>query len=325
MLDIFNVKPHEVSRDLKGYSVLLYGEPKSGKTTTASQFPKSLIIAFEKGYAAIPGAMAVPVNSWSDFLKIVRQLKDPKAKEMYETIVIDTADIAWDYCEQYICNVNGVDAINKIPYGGGYSATSKEFDTKIRSIVQMDFGLVLISHSTEKTFTSETGEEFSKIVPTLPSRARLICGRLCDIIGYSRAIETDDGDKTMLFMRGTPRFEAGSRFKYTPDYIQFNYGNLVDAIGDAIDKQSQENSGKFFVDEKSNIHQENLPAFDFDALMSDFQSIAASLVKKDAAKFGPRITEIVERHLGKGKKASEMTRDQGELLDIIVYELKDLK
>jgi len=324
MVDIFNVKPHEVSRDLKGYSVLLYGEPKSGKTTTASKFPKSLIIAFEKGYAAIPGVMAMPVNSWSDFLKIVRQLKDPKAKDMFETIVIDTADIAWDYCEKYVCNVNGVDAINKIPYGGGYSQTSKEFDEKIRSIVQMDYGLVLISHSTDKNFTSETGEEFNRIVPTLPSRARLICGRLCDIIGYSRGVETEQGNQTLLFMRGTPRFEAGSRFKYTPDFIEFNYKNLVDAIRDAIDRQAREDDSGLFVTGKSNIHKQNLPDFDFDKLMTEFQSLAGSLVKQDAQKFGPRITEIVERHLGKGKKASEMSRDQGELLDIIVYELKEL-
>lgn len=325
MLDIFDVKPHEVSRDLKGYSVLLYGEPKSGKTTTASKFPKSLIIAFEKGYSAIPGVRALPVNSWSDFLKVVRQLKDPKAKELYETIVIDTADIAWDYCEKYVCNMNGVDAINKIPYGGGYAQASKEFDEKLRSIVQMDFGLVLISHSMEKTFTSETGEEYTKIIPTLANKPRLICGRLCDIIGYSRSVETEEGDKTLLFMRGTPRFEAGSRFKYTPNYIEFSYANLVEAIGSAIDQQAQEDGTSLFVDKKSNIHQQNLPAYDFDALMSEFQLLTSALVQKNAAKYGPQITEIVDRHLGKGKKASEMARDQGELLDIIVYELKELK
>lgn len=325
MLDIFSVQPHEVSRDLKGYSVLLYGEPKSGKTTTASKFPKSLIIAFEKGYSAIPGVMAMPVNSWSDFLKIVRQLKDPKAKERFETIVIDTADIAWDYCEKYVCNINGVDAIGKIPYGGGYSQAAREFDEKLRSIVQMDFGLVLISHSMEKTFTSEAGEEYSKITPTLANKPRLICGRLCDIIGYSRSVETEDGDKTLLFMRGTHRYEAGSRFKYTPNYIEFSYKNLVDAIGDAIDKQAAEDGEGYFVNEKSNIHQKNLTNYDFDALMAEFQTLTSGLVTKSAAKYGPQITEIVERHLGKGKKASEMSRDQGELLDIIVYELKELK
>jgi hypothetical protein len=29
-IDIFNIKPHEVSRDLSGYTVLFYGEPKAG-------------------------------------------------------------------------------------------------------------------------------------------------------------------------------------------------------------------------------------------------------------------------------------------------------
>lgn len=28
-INIFNVQPHQVSRDLRGYSVFFYGEPKS--------------------------------------------------------------------------------------------------------------------------------------------------------------------------------------------------------------------------------------------------------------------------------------------------------
>lgn len=85
-IDIFSVQPHQVSRNLKGYSVFLYGSYKTGKTTIASKFPKALLLAFEKGYSAIPGVMALPVNSWSDFKRVLRQLKDPKALEMYETV-----------------------------------------------------------------------------------------------------------------------------------------------------------------------------------------------------------------------------------------------
>ena len=51
MINIFDVKPHEVSRDLRGYTVVLYGAPKTGKTTTAAKFPKPLLLAFEAGYA----------------------------------------------------------------------------------------------------------------------------------------------------------------------------------------------------------------------------------------------------------------------------------
>ena len=48
-IDIFNIKPTTISRDLKGKYVLVYGMPKSGKTSLAADFPKNLLLAFEKG------------------------------------------------------------------------------------------------------------------------------------------------------------------------------------------------------------------------------------------------------------------------------------
>lgn len=85
-IDLLNIEPHQVSRDLRGYSVFFYGDPKSGKTTIATKFPRHLLLAFEKGYNAIPGAMAQPINSWSEFRKVLRQLKDEKVKEKFETV-----------------------------------------------------------------------------------------------------------------------------------------------------------------------------------------------------------------------------------------------
>lgn len=37
------------------------------------------------------------------------------------------------------------------------------------------------------------------------------------------------------------------------------------------------------------------------------------------------ITEIVENHLGKGKKVAECTRSQAPVIEIILAELQDLK
>jgi hypothetical protein len=42
-IDLLSIQPHQVSRDMRGYIVFFYGEPKSGKTTTASRFPNSLL------------------------------------------------------------------------------------------------------------------------------------------------------------------------------------------------------------------------------------------------------------------------------------------
>lgn len=336
-INLLDITPHQVSRDLRGYSVFFYGEPKSGKTTIATKFPRHLLLAFEKGYNAIPGAMAQPINSWAEFKKVLKQLPDPKVKEKFETIIVDTADIAYDLCEKYICaNAKrsdggfGVDSIGDIPFGKGYTMVAKEFDESLRSIVQMGYGLVLISHAVDKTFTDETGKEFNQIVPTLGSKPRNIVSRMCDIIGYSRAIQNEDGTTTTkLFMRGTPRYIAGSRFKYTPDYIDFTYNDLVKAISDAIDKQMQEDGAEFFTDERTNVYAEVTQELDFDELVATFNNIVNSIIENnDEEKFQnywqPRIIQITEKYLGKGQKVNQCSREQTEALDLIVTDLKEL-
>ena len=334
---LLDIKPHQVSRDMRGYSVFFYGEPKSGKTTTATKFPNHLLLAFEKGYSAIPGAMAQPINSQSEFRRALRQLKDPEVQAKFETIIIDTADIAYDYCEKYICANNGVDAIGDIGYGKGYTLAGKEFDEALRSIVQMNYGLVLISHSTDKTFTDEAGREFNQIVPTLGARPKNIVSRMCDIIGYSRSVQNAEGvTSTKLFMRGTPRYVAGSRFKYTPDYIDFTYTDLVKAIGDAIDKQMKEDGTEYFTDKATNLYTDTTKDLNFDDMMKEFTEIIANIPgstdakgeTEDGIKFReywqPRISQIIERYLGKGKKMKDVTRDQVEAVDLILEELREL-
>ena len=54
-----------------------------GKTTTASKFPGALVLACEKGYNAIPGIMAKPMNSWNDFKKVLVELRDEEVKKIF--------------------------------------------------------------------------------------------------------------------------------------------------------------------------------------------------------------------------------------------------
>lgn len=333
-IDLLAIQPHQVSRDLRGYSVFFYGEPKSGKTTISTKFPNHLLLAFEKGYNAIPGAMAQPINKWSEFKKVLKDLQKPEVKQKFETIIIDTADIAYDYCEKYICDNAkrpdggyGVDSIGDIGFGKGYTMAGKEFDSCLRSIVQMDYGLVLISHAADKTFKNEQGQEYNQIVPTLGNKPRNIVSRMCDIIGYSRGVQLEDGStQTRLFMRGTQRYVAGSRFKYTPDSINFSYQDLVDAIGDAIDKQAAEDGNEFFTDQRNNLYTEVTEELDFDKLMERFTGMIEQLQTKDnfSEYYAPRIEQITDRYLGKGNKVSNCSREQVEALDLIVSDLSEL-
>ncbi len=320
------IKPHEVSRDLSGYSVLFYGTPKSGKTTIASHFPKALVFAFEKGYSAIPGIMAMPVNNWREFRNFLIDLRDDETKEMFKTIVIDTADIAWDYCVDYICQQNGVTKINEIPYGGGYQLASREFDTCIRKILQLNYGLVLISHSKEKTLKDEQGNEYDQIMPTLENKARLICERTCDIIGMCRPVKEADGSvETRLFLRETPRYVAGSRFKYIVDSIPFTYDNLVNAIADAIDKEAAETGNKYVTATRANLYIEpEAKTYDFKALIDEFGALVGKLMETNPAVNRSKIASIVAEYMGDNRKVSDCTEEDAPQLDLIVQELRSL-
>ena len=62
---------------------------------------------------------------------------------------------------------------------------------------------------------------------------------------------------------------------------------------------------------------------DFDALMAQFETIVGDLMTKDQTYYAPRITQIIEKYLGKGKKMSGVTRDQAELVYLVVSEIED--
>lgn len=318
------IKPHEVSRDLRGYSVLFYGTAKSGKTTTASKFPKSLILGFEKGWNALPGVMAIGVNNWREFKNYLIMLKDDETKAMYQTIIIDTADIAYDYCSDYICNQNGVDSIGDLPYGKGYSLVAKEFDTCLRKILQLDYGLVLISHSTDRVEKDEKGNEYTRLEPTLDKRGRLICERTCDIIGLSRPTTNEDGTvTTKLFMRETPRFVAGSRFKYLDPVIEFTYDNLVDAIHRAIDKEAELTGHQYVTETKANVYnadEDDMPTYD--EMRNEASTLIGQLMEKDPQN-RIKISKIVSNYLGV-KKFADATEKDADQIWLILQELRRL-
>ena len=92
-IDLMKIQPHKVSRDLSGYITYLYGPGKIGKTTFGSQMPKPLLLAFEKGYNAIPNIQAADVSTWSEMKQVLRQLKRPEVKQRYQSIIVDTVDI----------------------------------------------------------------------------------------------------------------------------------------------------------------------------------------------------------------------------------------
>ena len=322
-INLLALKPHKVSKDLSGYITYIYGAPKTGKTTLATQMPDALLLAFERGYNAIPGIIAQDVTSWVEMKQIYRELKKPEVRENYKTIVIDTIDIAADLCQKYICNQLGIDNMGD----GGWATNSwskykKEFEDVFRGLTMMGYAVVFISHETEYTEMDTTGKEITKIRPAAQKSALAVIENMADLYGYAKTFITEDGTKVKLLLRSSDgRIACGCRFKYIAPVIDFNYESLAKALTDAIDKEAQETGGRYITEERD--VGPIAMTYDYDELMSEFKVIVSELMAKDKEKYAPYITQVVDKYLGKGKKVGDTTPDQAELIYAIVSELKE--
>lgn len=320
-IDLLAIEPHKVSRDLSGYVTYIFGAGKTGKTTLSVQLDKALLLAFEQGYRALSGVSAQPIKTWSEFLQVVRQLKKSEVKEKYHSIVIDTVDICAGLCEKYICDREGVTKLSEIPWGNGFKMVKDEFESQFRTITQNDYALFFISHAKDKVFKRPDGTEYNQIVPSLSSMYNEIVRNMADIQGYAHQVRVSDNEtKVMLTLRSSDgTIECGSRFKYIVPRIEFTYEALSKALNDAIDKEAELN-GQYVTEEKEKDTEAT--TYDYNSLMSEFQELASTLMQRDQSN-GMKITSIIDKYLGKGKKISEATPEQAEMVYLIVDEIKD--
>ena len=315
-IDILAIQPQVISRDLRSKYLLLAGAPKIGKTEFCTMAPDALVLAFEIGTNARPGAMIQKIDTWSTFKLVLRQLEKPEAKAKFSTICIDTVAIAYDLCEQFICAQNGVQKIGDIPYGGGYAALSKEFDGALRKITMMGNGLIMTCHLKE---SSDENGEITGYKPDLNNRCLKIVNGLVDIIGVITQTWDEKGEShRWIQTRSTPTIVAGSRYKYLAPRIPFGYNEFLEALGQAIDKE-QENGA--VVTDTAPV--DTFEKLDYKAIRAEASELWTVLVEKDPEN-APAILKKVEIIFGRPMKLSEITEDQVDLFNLAVLDMREM-
>ena len=328
MIDIFNIQPHVVSKDLTGKSFLIYGDRKVGKTTCACSFPKAILLGFEKGWDYLDGVLPVPINSWKEALDVKKQLlKDAKvvadgekSETVYKTVIVDTIDIAYDLCEKFILDKEGVEYLDETEKMRGYRAVSREYDKFFQEIMKAGYTLVCISHATTKQ-VKENGEKYDKTIPTVPDRGFLVVSRLVDVCAYATFEPNPDDPNNpnrVLIMRGSKNLEAGSRNKYMSTKIPFTYEALREDMEQAVEKLKAE--GGKVTESANNLYKDQSEKIDFKATMAEIRKIAKVLNNLDLMN---DYTKIVNEYLGKGRAVKECDESQSDMLALILEDLKD--
>lgn len=324
LINLMALQPHKVSRDLSGYIIYVYGEGKTGKTTFASQLPGSLILAFEKGYNALAGIMVQDITTWGELKQVLRELRKDEVKGTFKSIAIDTVDIAGGLCEKYVCAQAGVEKLGDIPYGQGWTLVKKEFEETFRAMTQLGYAVVFISHTKDKVFKRKDGSEYNQTIPSCPTSYNEIAKNMADIYAFAEKYTVEGIAKVRLVFRSPDNSaDTGSRFKYIqPILDDFSYQGVVDAISKAIDKEA-EMLGKadLFTEERETYT--NAPVFDYEGLKAEFGELVKDLMNQNPQYYQPRITAIIDKYLGKGKKVNEATIEQAELIHLINTEIKE--
>lgn len=319
-IDLLNLSPHKVSTDLGGYITFIYGDYKTGKSTLASHMPNPVLIATEPGYNALPGVYAQDVTNWSEMRQVYKQLKQPAVRAKFDSIVIDTVDVAAEMCQRYICTQKDVESLSALPYGQGWTLFKNEFNEIFRGLAQLGYAVMFIGHSKEQTIGNDNNSRII-IRSALSNSTREIIQGMADIVGYAYQVSRNEMSHLML-RSPNDSVSCGTRFKYMPNDIVLSYDNLAQALGNAIEKEALEHNNQFVTSERmSAIADEHV--YDYDAMMAEFQSMVQALMSQNQSN-SVKITTIVDKYLGKGKKVSECTPNQCEQIELINLDLKEL-
>lgn len=327
--DIFNPNISSVPKGMEGKTILVYGSNRTGKTYQGAKLPKPFYLGFESGINGISGIPFLPVLTWSDFIKLANQLTNPltldKAREMYQTLLFDSVDVAALLCQDYVCSKYGSDSIATGNKGYGlWKEYEQEFFRQINKLTSVGYTVYFISHEGTRKFYDENNEEYEKIYPTGDKRSIDPVCNLVDIIAYARVNGMDENGeeiKSSLYLKNTRFYHAGSRFDYlTPFIKEFTAENLQKAIADAVEME-EKNGGTtttFTGYKVTNTVQRT----SFEEMKEFIKEMAMKL--QGAERFNEYV-EVIEKYLGKGESASTATKEKFEQIDLIYTELKTIQ
>lgn len=324
-IDIFAPQEKNMVSSLAGVKITIAGSNDTGKSYTASHFPKPLLLMVESGGAALP-IPKFPVPDWQTFATIVKQLvADPeRTLQVYQTVIIDTTEELVSRAEESVARRFGVSEVGMVQQASsgnpnGYSVARAMFKQQINLLTSIGLTVIFITHIESVDVTDPfTGETYTKMYPYGFSKekgsTRFVIN-LCDFVVATIPQGVDPETQKTIYSKAickeTKHVFARSRFSQMQTYIEaFTAENLINAIETAI-KREAENEGAGLVEFKK---------VDFGFTKDDYISMIQPYFVKLIKLYPDYVHDVVEQNLGQGRKISSATDDELQELSNIYSE-----
>lgn len=163
--------------NINGLIIVLYGDPSTGKTSTALTASKPILFDFDGGAQRSGFKVGKPIVRIVKWEEIVSSLGSLEATlKDYDTIVLDTVETCLDYIRIYIEDQDYKLKTNTLKM---YGKLKDEFYSFINRITKLDKTIILIAHATteEKNGTVRT-------CPKITGGSKDIVRQKADFMGY---------------------------------------------------------------------------------------------------------------------------------------------
>ena len=173
--------------------LIIFGKPKSGKTTLASKLENNLIIDLEGGSEFL-SALSIQARNVSDLGEIatlIRNKNKESGKFFYDYITIDNATRLEEMCLSYALQLYQNTPMGKafrgdvrtLPNGGGYLYLRQAVRKVIDMFRELSEHVIIIGHTKDRLIQKD-GEELTEMALDLVGKlGDIVCGE-ADAVGY---------------------------------------------------------------------------------------------------------------------------------------------
>lgn len=192
--------------------LVLFGKPKSGKTTIASMLDNNLIVDINDGSDYVSG-LIVKASDLNELMEVSKAIKEANCP--YEYITIDTATdleemvlpLAQNLYQKTPMGKNfGLDPktgkyrfedVRSLPNGAGYLYLREAFFKVINTFRKLTPHLILLAHTKDKNINRQGKELFENTIDLSGKLERLVAAE-SDALGYIYR----DKNKTIINFNG---------------------------------------------------------------------------------------------------------------------------